>query len=162
MLKSISWSENKFSISVTRTIANLCYLDKKWYGCIETKVIRTKEQSLRCSFSLWTHPWEFFEKFGNFDKNQWKSQFLCLEKGKDIGKMIEWRLFEVKQHMVNITQEQPSIEKCKWLSSNRVQSHHSCKANKNRISKPFFFVFLIAGFWSILSNKIIRLTISRD
>ena len=84
---------NKFSISVTRTVANLCYLDKKWYGCIGPKVLRTKEQKLRCSLSFWTHPWEFFEKFGNFDKNQWKSQFLCLEKGKDIGKIIEWRLF---------------------------------------------------------------------
>ena len=64
-------------------------------------------------------------------------------------------------HMVNISQEQPSIEKCRWFSSNRVQSHHSCEANKYRISKPFFFVFSIAGFWLILSNKIIRLTISR-
>ena len=40
--------------------------------------------------------------------------------------------------MVNITQEQPSIEKCRLLSSNRVQLHHSCEAHKYRISKPFF------------------------
>ena len=60
-------------------------------------------------------------------------------------------------HMVNITQEQPSIEKCRWLFSNHI----------TRV-KPIdigiltrFFVFSIAGFWLILSNKIIRLTISR-
>ena len=44
-------------------------------------------------------------------------------------------------HMVNITQEQPSIEKCRGLSSNRVQSHHWCEANKYQISKPFFVLF---------------------
>ena len=44
-------------------------------------------------------------------------------------------------HMVNIIQEQPSNEKCRSLSSNRVQSHHSCEANKYRISKPFFLFF---------------------
>ena len=46
-------------------------------------------------------------------------------------------------YMVNITQEQPSIEKCRWLSSNRVQLHHSCEANKYRISKPFFLFSLV-------------------
>ena len=39
------------------------------------------------------------------------------------------------QFMVNY---HPSIEKFRWLSSNRVQSHHSCEANKYQISKPFF------------------------
>ena len=47
----------------------------------------------------------------------------------------------ISRHMVNITQEQPSIEKCWWLFSNRVQSHRSCEPNKYRISKPFVLFF---------------------
>ena len=42
------------------------------------------------------------------------------------------------QFMVNY---HPSIEKFRWLSSNCVQSHHSCEANKYQISKPIFFFF---------------------
>ena len=41
--------------------------------------------------------------------------------------------------LILIIQEQPSIEKCKLLFSNRVQLHHPCEANKCRISKQCFF-----------------------
>ena len=51
-------------------------------------------------------------------------------------------------HLINITQEQPSIEKCRWLSSNRVQSHHSSEANKYRIDARAVVVNARARFIS--------------
>ena len=43
-------------------------------------------------------------------------------------------------HMANIHQDGHSIKNMQVVSSNRVDSTHSCEANKCRIFKPYFYL----------------------